>query len=89
MEKDASKRRRDRVANLAGSLADMLSQNREGAQRYGQSGKIGRWLIRHREPEVFEQFQKVQKVRAIHSAQESIQQAKLAAQAEAPNIWVF
>lgn len=88
-ENDPAKRRRDRVANLANSLSEMLRQNREGALRYEQSGRFGRLLIRRREPEVFEQYQIVQKVRAINRASQSVQEAKLAAQAEAGDVWVF
>jgi hypothetical protein len=89
MESDLSKRQRERVANLGAALNDMFIQNREGAHRYEQSGRLSRWLIRHRESEVFEQYKKVEKARTINHAIESVQEARFAAQAEAASIWIY
>lgn len=88
-DEPAAKRRRDRVANLGQSLSEMANQNREGAQRYEEAGLIGRFLIRHREPEVFEQYQKLQKVRTITAAIASREEARRAADAIAATTWVF
>lgn len=89
MEKDAHKSRRDRIASLGASVTEMLDTNREGAQSYEQSGLIGRFIIRRRSPEVFEQYNKYQKARAIIAATESIQAAKRAGQADAATTWIY
>jgi hypothetical protein len=81
MEEDRSKRIRDRLQHMSKAMDELLERNCEGASRYEQAGRFGRWLIRHREPQVFEQYQVVQGIQEHYRAIESVQEAKRSAYA--------
>jgi tRNA A22 N-methylase len=61
----------------------------EDIERYEQAGKIGRWIIRRRDPVVFQHYQRELRRREYLDAQQSIEDAKRSAYANEGQTIIF
>jgi hypothetical protein len=88
LESDRHKSTRDRLANPALAIAEFFGQHGEEVSRYEQAGKVGRWLMRQKDPTIARHSRFAQNIRATMKTSETVQESKLSAAQDGAQIYI-